>query len=1093
MPPKRRGAQAKTATHANKAAPPESSKPLPSSKPVLASVPAPALATVLPPPPPPPPQPVERDATRVRKEWSKFIDAWYEPQKKKLHEKLQKDLLVKYKNLGSAKETQKLREMELFEKLDSIAQQLAQPARAEWERRLELAQLREDQWDDMSGEEQQAVMSVFVGFFADDVEDMEDDDISADPSSIEEEESIVEEPQYRGIPSYPPSAPSAPSRQPIPPTPTRGNFEFVNPTSFFPDSMTPPNATKNLPALSMDHLATLGPSNAGRSAEPVSASVSGMLGFQNWASEAGIVTQQPQGQSSKPPSTSTPAQTLSARPRATDNMSRQVSTASNLSSPPLKTSSPQYSPPNPTTKFSPAINVENLPLGKRYIGPVISDEEPDPMDEELLKSKMADDYQQYKISLRIQMIYQFHAEAAEYEIKLFEMLLADEGTKESRARAVQEHETSMMRLREQKEEERKRLCAEEREKRREEIRQHLAQRRSMQNREVDPGSKTNPSKPGPEKMSVQRPGKATHQKENVPLPHPAAAKLEPPSIIKKSNSMLSQDEASANEILFANAMAMMSRGKAGVTGLTPAQASQNEALFSNAAAMHAAQGQPGSSGKSTLQLPSIMKKSNSSRSQEYDIPQITVSFADPPTTVPEPVQVPPTHVKGKKGKKGQSAAQLPPAKPVAITEEPEMEMNAEPSLWDAAAVAAKNPCGAASTSITPSSKVKASALVEEEWDPDLTSTTAPAPPKSNANTKKAAAAAKKGKKVTVTEEPDVDADPIVSPLPPPPLKTKATKGGWGSVSGKSKFTSPFAEESEAEPSLPPPPVMPAWGKKTAQAATKSIPKPQLKVAISEEQESDFERSSAPARKNKAKSAWDVPSAMPSAGSSTQVGNKATQQQVEPRRGATSSGSKPVRVDTVPDPEDENEWPETAAGDSAMPGALEFAGSEEEEEEGDASSWFKPENINYWANFMAGQSEPETQAVPQAAEQTDKHVRWTPTIGGESEDEGEFGEADEDLATNMWMQYAISGGDIPSLGDTPEESHVTTSESAQRDTSLWEQGKGKKKLNPTTGDFGNRAQQTSAFDRAAFTGQWPKMENWLSPPSRGQNSGSTRVF
>ena len=187
----------------------------------------------------------------MRKEWAKFIDAWYEPQKKKRVEKLQKDLLVKYKSLGSAKETQKLREMELFEKLDSIAEQLAKPARAEWERRLEHAQLREHQWTDMSGEEQQAVMGVFVGFFADDVEDMEDDDISADPSSVEEEDSVVEEPPYRGIPSYSPSVHPAPSRQTIPPTPTRQTFEFVNPTSFFVDSMTPPNPTKNLPALSM--------------------------------------------------------------------------------------------------------------------------------------------------------------------------------------------------------------------------------------------------------------------------------------------------------------------------------------------------------------------------------------------------------------------------------------------------------------------------------------------------------------------------------------------------------------------------------------------------------------------------------------------------------------------------------------------------------------------------------------------------------------------------------------------------------------------------------------------------------------------------
>ena len=777
------------------------------------------------------------------------------------------------------------------------------------------------------------------------------------------------------------------------------------------------------------------------------------------------------------------------------DMSRQASAASSSSSPPLKISSPQYSPPIPTTKFSPPINAENLPLGKRYIGPVI-EEELDPMDAELLKSKMADEYQQYKISLRIQMIYQFHAEAAEVEIKLFETLLASEDTKEGRARAVQEHETSMMRLREQKEEERKRLCAEEREKRRQQIWQHLAQRRPPQNREVDPGAKANPPKPLPDKTSVQhRSGRGTHQKENVPLLQPAttssSSKLELPSSIKKSNSSLSQGEASANEALFASAMAQMTQGKAGAIGLTPTQASLNEALFSNAAAVLAAQSQPGSSGKSTVQPPSIMKKSNSSRSQDQDIPQISVTFAEPPTATPEPAQAPPAVVKGKKGKKGQLTAQLPPAKTVAITEEPGMGMDAEPapSLWNTATVAAKNVRSVASTSVPTTSKAKLNASVEEERDPDPIPTTAPAPSKGNVNAKKTVPSSKKGKTVTITEEPDVDADPIVSP--PPSVKTKATKGAWGPVNGKSKVTPPV-EENKLEHSTPPPPVTSAQGKKTAEAAAKSGLKPQLKVAISEEQESEFERIPAPARANKTKSAWEVPAATSSASTSTQVGKKATQQQVDLRRGAATSGFKSVRVDTVPDPD--HEWPETA---NTMPGALESVGSEEaeqeeEEEEGDATAWFNPEDISYWAK-LAGQSEVETQDIAQATEQTGKHVRWTPTAGGESEDEEEFGEADDELAASMWMQYAISGGDMPALGGPPEEPQVMPSEIVQREASLWDQGRGKKKLNPTTGDPGSRVQQTSVFDRAALTGQWPKMESWLSPPSRGQSSGSTRVF
>jgi len=272
----------------------------------------------------------------------------------------------------------------------------------------------------------------------------------------------------------------------------------------------------------------------------------------------------------------------------------------------------------------------------------------------------------------------------------------------------------------------------------------------------------------------------------------------------------------------------------------------------------------------------------------------------------------------------------------------------------------------------------------------------------------------------------------------------------------------------------------------------------VKVVISEEQESEFERSPAPtpARANKSKSAWGVSAVTPSVPTGSQSSRKAkvTQQQAEPRRGATP---KSVRVEAVPDPEDY--WPETVTGDSTIP-RMQFAGSEdaneeeEEEEEGDASAWFNPENISYWADFMAGQSEaePEAQAIPETTEQTGKHVRWTPAVDGESDEEEEFGDGDEELATNVWMQYAISGQDVPTWGGAAEEPRLMSSESTRGEASLWERGRGKK-MNPPTDDSENRAQQTSVFDRAALTGQWPKMESWLSPPSRGQSSGSTRVF
>ncbi|KAF8839669.1 hypothetical protein BDN67DRAFT_1012110 [Paxillus ammoniavirescens] len=1086
MPPKRR-TPAKAAAPAAKAAPPAQPAPAKQAPPSTKAVPPAPVQ-----PPPPPPQPVELPAAKVRKEWNKFIDTWYEPQKKKLLDKLQKDLLVKYKDLGPPKDTQKLREMELFEKLDSIAVQLTEPARKEWERRLDAAQLREDQWDDMSGEEQQAVMGVFIGFF-DEVEEAEyDEDTSADPSSIEEEESVFEESQLRGFHSFPSS------KLPTPPTPTRGTFEFVSPSTFFTNGVIPSNPTKNLPALSIDHLATLGPSNTGRTAEPASASVGGVFGFQSWASEAGIAAQQPQVQvqAAKSPSAS---QTLSARPRATDNMSRQPSAASNLSSPPLKTSSPQYSPPNPTTGVSPPLTAENLPLGKRYIGPIITEEEPDPMDEELFKSKMAAEFQEFKISLRIQMIYQFHAEAAQIEIKLVEMLLAEEGTKESRARAVQEHEASMMLLRDQKEEERKRLCSEEREKRREEIKHRFAQVRPMQTKDVDPrGTKANswPDQAAPQQRWA---GHATHQKENVPLTQPVASssKLELPGILKKSISALSQDEASANETMFANAMATMAHGKLGAAGLTPAQVSSNEALFANAAAMLSAQGKLGTDTLSVPQPPSIMKKTNSSRSQEHDIPQITVNHAKPPASAP----VPATTAKGKKGKKGQPAAQQPlqPVQPVTVTEE--LDIDAEPppapSFWGAAATTTKSAWGAASAPAS-APKNKHSAFVTEGPDLDAASTTAQAPSGwGSVSKKKTTPAGKKGKTVTITEESDVEADPIVSP--PSSSGAMATKSGWGAVNGKSKMAHVVVEESEPE-HAPAPPVTPVWGKKTtkAQAPAKSTSAKQpVKTAfVSEEQESDVEPAPAPARTNKhaTKTAWSAPAATANSGTtSKQTGKKATQQQAEPpRRVPEISAFKSVRVETVPDPEED--WAEIAAG-SGMPGALEFDAPEDGEEEYDGgnSAWLDQESMNYWANVMAGQSETQTQAVSEPTEKAGKHVRWTPAVDEESDDE-ELGEVDEALDDNIWLQYAISGGDIPSLDSAPAEPQVMPSDNAQRGAGNWEHGKGKKKLNQSNGDNGNRAQQAS-FDRAAFSGgQWPKMESWLSSTSRaGQSSGSARFF
>jgi hypothetical protein len=712
------------------------------------------------------------------------------------------------------------------------------------------------------------------------------------------------------------------------------------------------------------------------------------------------------------------------------------------------------------------------------------------MDEELFRSKMADDFQEYKVGLRMQIIYQFHAEAAEIEIKLVQTLLADEGTKESRARAVQEHETSMMLLREKKEEERKKLCAEEREKRREQIKQHVALLRHTQNKAVDPRTKANPSKPWPETAASQQraAGHTTHQKENVPLTQPTASssKLELPGILKKSISALSQDEASANESVFANAMAMMSQGKVGAAAFTSYPPSSNEAIFANAATTLFAPPKPGSNGLNVPQPPSIMKKTNSSRSHEPDIPHITVGLAEPPA----PVAVPTTTAKGKKGKKGQPAVQQSVKPPtVTVTEEPDIDAEPPPapSFWGAAPVTAKSTWETASASV-PASKYSASVAEDDDAAPTM----AQAPSWGSFPAKKAIPVSKKGKAVTISEEPDVEADPIVSP--PSSSGTKTTKGGWGAVNNKSKFAPTIVEESE------PTPVTSAGGKKTTKTQTpaKSTTKQSAQAAfVSEEQESEVEPVPAPSKRG-TKTAWAAPTATPSVSTAgKQKGKKGTQQQAEPRRGPETSVSKSVRVETVPDPDDD--WAEIAASDSNMPGTLEFDG-EDQEEEGVASAWFNQENINYWANLIGSQAEPQAQEVPESPEgpeKVGKHVRWTPAVDEDSDEEEEFGGVDEDLDNPVWLQYAIGGSDIPlpESAPAPAEPRVTPADNAQRGPNLWEQGKGKKKSNQSNGDIGNRAQETPVSDRAAFPGgQWPKMESWLSSAPRvGQSSGSARFF
>lgn len=149
---------------------------------------------------------------------------------------------MKFKKTTSRAQ-QAARQVEKEKRLSDVASQLAEPAHAEWENRLAISHLQADDWTDITDQEQQFVLSVFVGLFGD------DEDEEAEDESNQLEESIasgVEEPHFVD------ASPFFAVRQ-SPPTPVTGTFELVNPSSFFTDTVSPRNQPKKLPELAMVH------------------------------------------------------------------------------------------------------------------------------------------------------------------------------------------------------------------------------------------------------------------------------------------------------------------------------------------------------------------------------------------------------------------------------------------------------------------------------------------------------------------------------------------------------------------------------------------------------------------------------------------------------------------------------------------------------------------------------------------------------------------------------------------------------------------------------------------------------------------------
>ncbi|KAG1836285.1 hypothetical protein DFJ58DRAFT_847050 [Suillus subalutaceus] len=1030
MPPKRRTAAKSAPAPAKPAAPPAQPKPTAT----------PAVKQAAPPPqPPPPPPPVETPSAKVRKEWLNFISTWYEPEKKKLVDQLTKELDAKYKK-SSSRIQQNPRHVEMEKRLSEITTRLAEPAHEEWNSRLAAVQLRVDDWTDITQEEQQSVINVFNAFY----EDNEEDEGSTPFDSNEIDESVAlaaEEPQLGD------SSPFFTTRQ-SPPTPITANFQLVNPSSFFTDTISPAKQARKLPELAMPKQRSLRLPR---------------LGFRSWLSS--------------PPSASQSQSTN--RNRATDNISRQASAASSAS-PPLFSS---HSPPQPTTKISPLSATHTLLPGKRYIGPVIAEEEAEPIDEELLKAKMAADFLEFKMDVRIEMIQQFHAKASAIEIELARLLESNNSTcsRESRLLTLHEHEENMLSLRESKELERKKLCDQERDRRLQEHRilQQAAAQKAINQTRFNASASSSKIPPATQAGWTTHAPKLASQKENLStgsLP----TKPDPPSILKKS--------ASAHVI----------------PGFDEAAFLKDQAE----AASFAKGKQPVSAIASSR--PSALKKTESSSSQDEPF--------EPPA--------PPT-AKGKKGKKTPGVTQQP--KTVTFNQEPDADAE-PPPVW-----------GAKSAKASVSSK---SVMIEEEPDEDADPLFAAWNSKTaRATTSAPVPAAKKGKAAVVEE--------VVEPAPPViSVPSWGSASGWGSAAAGKKGKAPMVP---TEPMEDPFQTWTAPVKKgKAQAAT--IPaeptedpfqtwtapakkgKAQAPIIPAEPTEDPFQTWTAPAKKGKAQApvipvesmedpyqTWTAPSggwatkktkvtvteepdeeaetawgvglkgALSSSKQAKKVAPPQLETQPEARRGAQSS-SKSVLVQDVS--EDEEEEEEEEEGEEEWDQIRPASAIPDTTGEAESDGW----GSSYWSNLAKGQP------ISQAADESAPHMLWTPSMDAEESGDEDSGEG---MESALWMQYAISGGELAGFEAPEPQENVHTHAHAHAHvpvkstpaasnkkptndptTSIWEQGKGKKKSAPA---IETKIEPTRAS--SARTAQWPKakmeMENWAS--RLGQSSGSARHF
>lgn len=412
-------------------------------------------------------------------------------------------------------------------------------------------------------------------------------------------------------------------------------------------------------------------------------------------------------------------------------------------------------------------------------------------------------------------------------------------------------------------------------------------------------------------------------------------------------------------------------------------------------------------------------------------------------------------------------------KPAAISEEsdkPDVDAEPPPSLTSWGASISRGVWGNPPTVATEESDPDAGTNLFSTFTSSLTAAW---------DTTKKPNSGKKSKTVTFTD--DVGGEDEAAPIAP--WEPKLPKGTRSAVNGKqAKKTVPVVEE---QTSRGPAKVTPQHSnaKKPSKASVTSTANKRAKAAaVSEELEGAEEEEillSAPpplSRQTSTTTAWG-----PVPNGQTKVATSQTGPQ--PLRGMEASRSKPARAETIPEPN--GAWGMPRGGDSVnMPGALEDVDVSEELDEDD--DWLDKENAEYWNKFIG--LDAEQQAVETSTDPA-KHVRWMPSVDHDSEGEDDLDDDGDSLGGEIWMQYAIGGGETPVLDAAIEPEVVPTQR--RPELNVREQGKAKK-----GGGSSNDAGKSSlTFDKTTLQGaSWPKIENWLSSTSRvGQSSGSARFL